>query len=357
MVVVPDLALVGPHRSGAGEPCPRCGEPPPPIPARAVACLDGAAVERCPGCGLRTLAGAARRPVFACEACGHPFVADRLLARGDQQCAACRNGRRPGALPDRRALAEAEAHVAHAVASLWGILGAPALDAYLDRIARTIASRIDGAPPAPRVRLLDTGRALSLALPSGTLYLSRGLLTALADEAELAFVAGHELSHATSRDLALPLARRGSLGWGDFVRDLVRLGFGRRREREADARAVEAMGAVGYDVASVRRLLLRLRDRAAAGDAELADLATAHPTPEDRLRWIDRAFYGRVPEDRIVHVNREVFRRAVARDAWGALVPVGGTGGPAPARQGWLHQLRSWVRTRLAALTEGSRPI
>ena len=195
---------------------------------------------------------------------------------------------------------------------------------YLDRVTRTVARRVEGAPEGARVVLVDDARLRTLALPSGTLLLSTGLLRFLEDEAELVFVLAHELAHAVSGDAAVRLVRlgfdavaRGSDApapdaWTHAAEDLARLGYGRKRERDADARAIDTLVALDYDPESACRFLRRVHDAIASGDPIAAEIAVSHPPAADRLRRIERALWGRMNEGRILRVNREVFRRAAS---------------------------------------------
>jgi len=209
----------------------------------------------------------------------------------------------------------------------------------------------------------------SLALPSGTLLISLGLLAGLEDEAELAFVLAHELAHATSGEAAVRLVRQGfhavaragetgaGEAWSRAALDMVKLGYGHDREREADSKALEAVLALGYDSASVMRWLRRMEHRIAQGDPQIRDYAFAHPTPSDRRREIDRALFGRVGPGNVGRVNREVFRRAAGRTALtSGLVPElpGKHQDGIPVAVGGWGLLRSrpfWVASALLLLT------
>ncbi len=196
-------------------------------------------------------------------------------------------------------------------------------------MARQIAARVHGAPERPRVVLVEASEHRTLALPSGTLVVSTGLLAFLEDEAELAFVLGHEIAHAASGEAAVRLVRLGfqatarergasdGLCWSDAALDLVRLGYGRRRERDADACALEAMLALEFEPQSACRYLRRLHEAIERGDDDAAETEVAHPTPVDRIRRIERILYARVADaTEVPRVNREVFRRALAPAAW-----------------------------------------
>jgi predicted Zn-dependent protease len=219
----------------------------------------------------------------------------------------------------------AENEVRAALATRWRFVTSSDAQPYLDRIARQVAGRIAGAPKSPRVVLVDTPEHRTLALPSGTLLLSTGLLAALEDEAELAFVLGHEIAHAASGEAAVRLVRLGfqatarersasdGLCWSDAAVDLARLGYGEKREHDADATALSAMLALEYEPLSASRYLQRVHAAIARGDDALAETEVAHPTPFDRMRRIERTLGGRVAATSDVpRVNREVFRRALA---------------------------------------------
>ncbi len=323
-MVSPEVLTQRIEREEASPACPRCGEMPgamPRVPAR----IRGIEwLRRCPRCGTRS--GFARDDVafvFTCDTCGLPFAADRLLPHAEHRCPRCAAGKPPADLPTREIAAAAEAEILQGLAGRWRFVRSSGLDLYLARLARQVAGHVEGAPTTPRVILVDDGTQRALALPSGLILLSVGVLRFLEDEAELVFVLAHELAHASSGDAAVRLVRHGfhatqaaggapePAAWGDAAEDLVRLGYGRKRERDADARALEAMTALHYETESALRYLRRLQERTWVGDATVAELALAHPPAADRLRRIEKALYGRPGSDADRKVNREVFRRAV----------------------------------------------
>ena len=331
--LVQESLLLG--REGT-EACPRCGEPWAPGPTVTTPSFGGRALRRCCRCGTRVANGTpAPRLVFTCEACGLPFMADAIVPHGEQRCGPCATGLVPPEVPDRNVASAAENEVRAALATRWRFVTSSGVQPYLDRVARQVASRIAGAPPAPRVVLVDTAEHRMLALPSGTLLMSTGALRFLEDEAELAFVLGHEIAHAASGEAAVRLVRLGfqatvrersasdGLCWSDAAVDLARLGYGRKRERDADAAALSAMFELQYEPQSVCRYLKRLHAAIDRGDDAVAETAVAHPTPFDRLRHIERTLCARVGATTdVLRVNREVFRRALA--------PASGAGGFVP---------------------------
>jgi predicted Zn-dependent protease len=76
----------------------------------------------------------------------------------------------------------------------------PTAEEYLDRIGRNL---ISGAPPPDRVvyrfHILRDPMVNAFALPNGSVYVNTGLVAALENEAQLASVLGHEITHVTAR--------------------------------------------------------------------------------------------------------------------------------------------------------------
>jgi predicted Zn-dependent protease len=204
----------------------------------------------------------------------------------------------------------------------WKFVTSSSLTMYLDSLTRQVAGRMEEVTATIRVVLVDDWSVRTLALPSGLLLISLGTLSFLEDEAELVFVLAHELAHAASGEAALRLVRLGykaateevedplKNAWVESVLDLVRLGYGRQRERDADRRAMEAVLSLGYDSDSVFRYLKRIQGHIDQGDPKAAEIALAHPTPADRTLNLRKTMYGRLEGGRGRRVNREVFRRA-----------------------------------------------
>ena len=142
------------------------------------------------------------------------------------------------------------------------MLGFPELhDAELSRYVDRVANRVAHASGDRRewhVRLVDIADIQAEANIWTTLYVTRGALTRMRDEAELASVLGHEIGHVMAghlRDAIIENAR----GVRDQSRDLDAL---RDDEIQADELAVEYVARAGYDVTGVERMLRAF----AAGD-------------------------------------------------------------------------------------------
>jgi hypothetical protein len=299
--------------------CPDCGAPSASLSPVVTHLLGEVALRRCQRCGARHACERAPRRLLNCVDCGLPFLDE---APGHQRCEDCRNGEVGRDSEDAAFTAAAEAEVRAALAQRWSFVGSPQTALYLDRALGDLARHIEGAPAKPRVVLVQEPSLCTLALPSGVVLLSTGALGTIEDEAELAFVLGHELAHAASgdaaralvslglRDLALAQPEERGAAWAHAAEDLIRLGHGDRREHVADATALASMMSRGYDSSAAERYLDRVRTRAECGDPDLAQASLSHPLPRRRVQRLelirDRL---RVHPTGEIRVDREVFRR------------------------------------------------
>jgi hypothetical protein len=264
-------------------------------------------LQRCSHCGARFSATLSPEPFGDCGRCGAPI-------RGTGRCAACAAATE---LPEREVVLAADGELRRAIAEGWRFVGSAGLSRYLDRVARDVARVIPHAPAEVAVHVTDEEQIASLALPSGTIVVSRGLVASLADEAELAFALGRGLSLAVVASDAVVgagLRATASCGsddpWLRAAEDLLRFGHGDEREHAADAGGLAVLAALGYDRGAARRWLARLEGRARGGDPLLAVTSVAQPSTRDRLARLRALEVARSEAPRAGRSNREVFRRA-----------------------------------------------
>ena len=149
------------------------------------------------------------------------------------------------------------------------------LRGYVAKIGSRVAASAGLQPFAWSFQVLDTPEANAFALPGGQIFVTRGMLALVGDEAELAVVLGHEIGHA--------VAGHGLAGRGQ-ASDRAR----RAAEFEADHLGMGYLVAAGYDSAAQADFLATL----AASQALEARLRGAtpvegagdHPAIADRLR-------------------------------------------------------------------------
>ena len=226
-----------------------------------------------------------------------------------------------------------------------GLYDNPELQRYVQDIGYRLA-KLSHRPNLPwQFAVVDHPAVNAFALPGGFIYITRGILPYLNDEAELAGVLGHEIGHVTARHSAQQATRamlgQGALiGLGVFVPstrpfgDLSSVGlgvlfmkYGRDDEREADRVGIEYISKGGWDPAAVPELLLTLSRMDELSEKGVPNWLSTHPEPasrvteaqpiaakltagaaadrrrEDYLRAIDGIVVGDNPKDGVVRGN------------------------------------------------------
>lgn len=188
-----------------------------------------------------------------------------------------------GAEVGRESLAEDEQHLwKQARESTYQLdrsglrLDAPALDAYLNDVARAlVGDQLAAAGLEPRVRVIAHPDMNAFSFPTGDVYLHTALLARMDNEAQLATVLAREYAHVierhglrkhrTDRNTANLLAASGlalsGVQGGGNAKLLMQVasvssigGYAYAMEMIADARSLEMMDRVGYDLNEAPRL-------------------------------------------------------------------------------------------------------
>ena len=182
-----------------------------------------------------------------------------------------------------------------------GVYDDQALQRYVSEIGQELA-RASHRPNLPwTFTIVDSPAINAFALPGGYIYVTRGILAYLDDEAELAGVLGHEIGHVTARHAAQAYTRQAQANLGLTVlsifvpstapfADLGATGLGvlflkngREAEIEADRLGVEYGSGAGYDPAGVPRFLSTLARVDALSDRGIPNWLASHPDPGSRV--------------------------------------------------------------------------
>ena len=207
-------------------------------------------------------------------------------------------------VPDNRASVQHK----ELIAQFGGEYQAPAAEAYLNGVLAKLASASDEPNQAAyRVTILNTPVVNAFALPSGNLYVTRGLLALAGDGSEVAAVMAHEIAHVTARHSALRAEREREAAViskaaeviqnrqkGEEIRSNQRLSvasFSRQQELEANSIGVRVTARAGYDPYGASRFLTALGKstelRAALyGRRKSAidfDILSTHPSTPDQV--------------------------------------------------------------------------
>ncbi len=173
---------------------------------------------------------------------------------------------------------------------------------YVNHVGRWVAAQTERADLPWHFGVLDSPNVNAFAVPGGTIFITRGLLDRMRNEAELAGVLGHEVAHvlrkhhlkaiqkgaqsalagdamsAALRDRAGP-ARDKLIAFGT---EMYSRGLDKSDELEADRLGVVIAARAGYDAYGLPSVLQTLQAMNAQ-DSALALMFKTHPAPGERL--------------------------------------------------------------------------
>lgn len=191
------------------------------------------------------------------------------------------------------------------IAEYGGEVKSKELREYVNTVGRRLSKHVEKefADVPWEFITLDSDVINAFALPAGKVFMSRGLLEQLDNEAALAGVLGHEIGHVTGRHIDERISQstvvQGAAGvggavvggqgaWAEIIPLVIGgagqgylLKFNRDQESEADRQGLKYMTRAYYDpmgMADVMKVLIA----ASEGNDQWEMLAT-HPNPERRL--------------------------------------------------------------------------
>src|SRR5687768_5617933 len=96
---------------------------------------------------------------------------------------------------------------AQEVAQTIGFVEDPELQSYVANIGKRMAAKSERPKLPWEFHVVDDAAVNAFALPGGFIYVTRGLMSAVTNEAELASVIGHEIAHVTHRHSVQQISR------------------------------------------------------------------------------------------------------------------------------------------------------
>jgi predicted Zn-dependent protease len=193
----------------------------------------------------------------------------------------------------------------------YGVYDDAAIAAHVSDIGKQVAAVSDDPSYPYTFRVLNTPVINAFALPGGYVYVTRGLLAYLQNDAQLAMVLGHEVGHVTAHHSARQYTNEQlvnlGIGIGGAVFEDVRpflgaistgfqllfLKYSRDDEREADELGVRYATKAGYQASEGAKffdVLVRMEGQQPEG--AVPDWQSTHPDPGERESTIiSRAAY------------------------------------------------------------------
>jgi len=179
-----------------------------------------------------------------------------------------------------------------------------AILAYVRDLGYRLAAESEMADIEWEFHVLDSSVINAFALPGGQVFISRGLMAEMTNEAQLAGVIGHEIGHVTARHGNERMSQAmvvqigvisagvagavsdsewmGLLGVGTAVGgQLYLLQYSRSNETEADWLGVRYMTRNGYNPLGQIQVMEILRE--AGGGGSTPEWLSTHPAPDTRI--------------------------------------------------------------------------
>jgi len=193
---------------------------------------------------------------------------------------------------------------------------------YVESIGEKLAAKSE-LPDLPwEFHVLDSRQINAFALPGGKVFMSRGLLERMTNEAQLAGVLGHEIGHvtadhvgqrmaqatavtaagavlgaagaATDKDWLKVLGVGTSVGGGAYL-----LRFSRANETESDELGLRYMDRLGYNPWGQVQVMEILREASGGGSGGLLEgFFATHPLPQDRIEDLEDVIRERYPRQK-----------------------------------------------------------
>jgi Zn-dependent protease with chaperone function len=177
------------------------------------------------------------------------------------------------------------------------------VDRYVDSLGKQLAARAPGEKYPYQFKTINDKSINAFALPGGFIYINRGVIEAADNEAQLAGVIAHEISHVALRHgtnqaskaaaAQAPLAILGGLlgsnsagavlaqlGAG-FALNSILLKYSRDAETQADVMGTQILYDSGYQPAAMGIFFQKLQ--AEGGGGRPLEFFSNHPNPDNRM--------------------------------------------------------------------------
>ncbi|HSZ60536.1 MAG TPA: M48 family metallopeptidase [Terriglobales bacterium] len=177
----------------------------------------------------------------------------------------------------------------------------PVVNEYVNRIGQNLVRNSDAQVPFT-IKVIDSDEVNAFALPGGFFYVNTGLILAADEEAELAGVMAHEISHVAARHTMRQMTRMniaqiatiplifvgGGIGYGIYEASglglpLTFMKFQRNFEAEADYLGLQYMYKTGYDPQAFISFFEKIQAKEKKKPGTIAKAFASHPQTPDRI--------------------------------------------------------------------------
>ena len=210
-----------------------------------------------------------------------------------------------------------------------GVYPDPALQTYVADLGRKLAATSERPNLAWTFRVVDDPSVNAFAIPGGHVYVTRGILAHITNEAELATVMGHEIGHVTARHTAQQMTQQQLAGLGLAIGTIASsriaqyagqasqalqvlfLKFSRDDESQADQLGIRYSSRANYDSREMIHVMQMLDKIETESGGKLPEWLATHPAPANRIEHINAILAGTQTDFSHGTVNREGYERRI----------------------------------------------
>src|SRR5579872_1393131 len=206
------------------------------------------------------------------------------------------------------------------------LINDPVITEYVNRVGQNIVRNSDAQVPFT-IKVVDTDDINAFALPGGFFYVDSGLILAADNEAELAGVMAHEISHVAACHAAREMSRSQLMnlasiplifvggGIGYAVQSLASIAmpmgflkFTRNFESEADFLGIQYMYRAGYDPQALTSFFEKVKVLEKHQPGTLAKAFDTHPQTPDRIEKTQQEINTLLPPEAEYKVDTSEFQ-------------------------------------------------
>jgi Zn-dependent protease with chaperone function len=192
--------------------------------------------------------------------------------------------------------------VAAEIERIVGVSSDPALRQRVSRVGSRVAQQLESKLYTYEFRVLRSEQINALALPGGIIFVYEGLLGHIPTDDALAFIIGHEITHASHRHWATTIKKTEGLNillsvvgaatgtWGDLATTLAKVlidsAYSQEMEEDADATGLELMWRAHFDPQGGIQAMEMIRQLTAQPKAPR--FLRSHPPVDSRIAHLTK---------------------------------------------------------------------
>jgi len=224
--------------------------------------------------------------------------------------------------------------------------GGEYVDADMQKYIETIGFKLAAVSERPQLHyhftVLNDDGINAMAVPGGYVYITKGMLNVMQNEAQLAATLGHEIAHIAGKhgvekfeqDRAMNLlmligsivASRSSektaktatqvMRGVSVAYDFAALGYGRKKELEADWKGGEYMYKIGYDPRAAVQVLNILLKEEKENPNLMFDFLRSHPKTTDRIARVNELIHNLKQDPEYDEVKDKFYPKRYLKKVW-----------------------------------------